>query len=161
MRLPIFYLWPVHFCLLSPWRRWVKFIIKLVKIFEFGLLQTFNLFYICMQLFSLFCYSLRNVAFFLSNFVELIASCVGLDVKDITSADVDKQLNQPVRLFAYWFLCRSRDLKAQYFVGDGCTIDNRLSIVYGVLALLIAYTTSWTVCHALSRSADVRDGQTI
>ena len=44
------------------------FIIKLVKIFEFGLLQTFNLFYSCMQLFSLFYYSLHFVAFFLSKF---------------------------------------------------------------------------------------------
>ena len=46
-----------------------------------------------------------------------------------------------VRIFTYSFLCRSSDLfKAQYIVGDRCSLANdshMQSIAYGVLALLI------------------------
>ena len=136
------YLWPVHFCLLSPWRRWVKENVHNKACENFWVWSTADFQFVLYLYAAVFIIHCTLLLSFCLNFVEFIASCVGLDLKDITSAKVVKELNHPVRLFAYWFLCRSGDLKAQYFVGDGCIIDNHLSIAYGVLALLIAYATS-------------------
>lgn len=104
------------------------FIIKLVNIFEFGLLRRLSICFIAVC--SCFHCSIIHCTLLLSfwlNFVEFIVSCVGLDLKDITSADVVKELNHRVRLFAY----------------TGFYVDQRISRLSSSWATGVQLTTTY------------------